>query len=170
MKIDIKDLKEQVTHLDFSAKPEEIGFNGEAFFDGPVKVSVEVHDMSERFRVIGRVSAKVTLDCGRCLKKFKLKMEPKFDVVHLKEAPEDEGEIPPGETDELPMDGDIIDIGEDVRQTVLLELPMNPVCGKSCKGLCRICGSDLNKNKCGCDEQALNKPFAGIKNILKKKK
>ncbi len=170
MKIDIKDLKEQVTNLDFSAKPEEIGFNGEAVFDGLIKVSVEVHDMSESFRVIGRVSARVTLDCGRCLKKFKLKMEPKFDIVHVKESSEEEGEIPPGETDELAMEGDIIDIGEDVRQTILLELPINPVCGKKCKGLCQTCGADLNKKKCGCDEPALNKPFAGIKNILKKKK
>jgi len=169
MQIDVKDLKEQVTHLAFSAKPEEIGFSGEAVFDGPVKVSVEVHDMSERYRVVGSVAATVKIDCGRCLKKFKVKLTPGFDVIHVKDAPEDEGEIPPSETDELAMEGDIIDIGEDVRQTILLELPMNPVCGKKCKGLCHVCGSDLNKKKCGCDEPALNKPFAGIKNILKKK-
>jgi len=170
MKIDIKDLKEQVTNLDFSAKPEEIGFDGEAVFDGPIKVSVEIHDMSERYRVVGRVSAVAMLACGRCLKQLKIKLAPQFDIVHVKDAAEEEGEIPPGETDELAMEGDIIDIGEDVRQTILLELPMNPICGKTCKGLCQSCGTDLNKKKCGCDQPALNKPFAGIKNIIKKKK
>ncbi|MBI3321054.1 MAG: DUF177 domain-containing protein [Candidatus Omnitrophica bacterium] len=43
---------------------------------------------------------------------------------------------------------DVVDITEDVRQEIILAYPMIPICRPDCKGLCRICGQDLNAASC----------------------
>ena len=43
-----------------------------------------------------------------------------------------------------------VDISGDVRDELLIELPMNPLCKEACKGLCPVCGTDLNKKRCRC--------------------
>ena len=47
--------------------------------------------------------------------------------------------------------GEQIDIGEAVRDGMLLSLPMKNLCSDACKGLCPVCGTDLNYDQCGCD-------------------
>jgi uncharacterized protein len=37
-----------------------------------------------------------------------------------------------------------------LRQYLLLELPMAPVCREDCKGLCPTCGQNLNEASCDC--------------------
>jgi len=164
MKIDIKDLKEPVTSFKFEETSEQLGFDSkEIALTGTVKCEVEIHNLEYRFRVIGKIKATVAFDCGRCLKGFKTKLNPEFDLVYVKDGADKEGEIKRDEVDELVLEGDILDLDEDVRQTLLLELPLSPACKESCKGLCSYCGADLNKKKCKCKGPVKNNPFSQIK-------
>lgn len=43
---------------------------------------------------------------------------------------------------------DVVDITDDVRQEVLLAYPMVPVCRDDCRGLCAVCGANLNVSSC----------------------
>ena len=43
-----------------------------------------------------------------------------------------------------------LDITADVRDELLIELPMNPLCSEECKGLCPTCGTNRNKENCQC--------------------
>jgi uncharacterized protein len=43
---------------------------------------------------------------------------------------------------------DVVDITDDVRQEVILSYPMVPVCRPECKGLCSVCGQNLNAGAC----------------------
>ena len=45
-----------------------------------------------------------------------------------------------------------IDLGEDLRQEIILDLPIKILCREDCKGLCRGCGVNLNKENCRCKE------------------
>ncbi len=47
-------------------------------------------------------------------------------------------------------DGEELDITEDIRDMVILSLPMKPLCSDTCKGLCPKCGTNLNEEKCNC--------------------
>ena len=47
----------------------------------------------------------------------------------------------------IPADG-YIDLGEIFREYLLLEIPINATCREDCKGLCLICGQNLNENAC----------------------
>ena len=56
-----------------------------------------------------------------------------------------------GPEDELyPIADDTIDLGPLVRDAVVLELPMAPLCREDCAGLCPQCGANRNEGDCGC--------------------
>lgn len=46
-----------------------------------------------------------------------------------------------------------LDLTEAVRQYVIINLPMKPLCDKSCSGLCSTCGTNLNQHICGCPRE-----------------
>ena len=53
--------------------------------------------------------------------------------------------------DELyPIADDFVDLGPLVRDAIVLELPMAPLCRDDCAGLCAVCGADRNEGECGC--------------------
>jgi len=50
-----------------------------------------------------------------------------------------------------PLAGDLLDLGPMLRDAVVLELPLAPLCREDCQGLCVDCGTDLNAGPCGCE-------------------
>ena len=71
----------------------------------------------------------------------------------------------------LPHDADKIDISKDVRDYLILSVPMKRLCKEDCKGLCYKCGKDLNEGKCDCTELEVDdrwKPLLELKNKINK--
>jgi uncharacterized protein len=56
----------------------------------------------------------------------------------------------PAEDDLYPIVDDSIDLGPLVRDAIVLDLPMAPLCREDCRGLCPQCGADRNEGDCGC--------------------
>jgi uncharacterized protein len=54
------------------------------------------------------------------------------------------------EDDFYPIADDAIDLGPLVRDAIVLELPMAPLCREDCRGLCPQCGADRNEGDCSC--------------------
>jgi DUF177 domain-containing protein len=52
--------------------------------------------------------------------------------------------------DAYPMTDDVIDLEPLVRDAVLLELPLAPLCSETCLGLCPQCGTNWNESPCDC--------------------
>jgi uncharacterized protein len=52
--------------------------------------------------------------------------------------------------DAYPMSGDELDLEPMVRDAVLLELPLAPLCAPDCRGLCPQCGANWNLTDCAC--------------------
>ena len=86
--------------------------------------------------VTGSVKLKVTAVCGKCLEEFPMELTVK-DVCHLYENAE----------------GQEIEISEDIREDLLLAIPLVFKCSPDCKGICTGCGADLNKGKCTCGKK-----------------
>jgi uncharacterized protein len=60
-------------------------------------------------------------------------------------------DAPIGDDDDLyPIVDGTIDLGPLVRDAIVLELPMAPLCREDCRGLCPQCGADRNESECGC--------------------
>ena len=150
MKIDINDLKEEITHFSVTETAEKLGFEGDCKFKGPVTAEIDIHNLGGKFKVTGNIKADFSMACSRCLKECESSVNTDFSIYHVKGISESSGEIGRDEADEILLTDDIINLDEDIRQTVFLELPMSIVCKDGCKGFCSICGADRNIKDCGC--------------------
>lgn len=127
----------------------------------------------EAFHISGRVKSSPVLECSRCLMEFAYDVDTEF---YFELAPasglkgEQEHELERSELDMEFYIGDEIDVQEIVRGQILLALPMVPIHSEDCKGLCPVCGTDLNTADCGCKRDMSGKlsPFAALKDIFKK--
>jgi uncharacterized protein len=102
--------------------------------------------------VQGNFTAKLSAECVRCLIEFQQPLQMNFsDLFAFKyKGLSDSGLM-------LPEDGNI-DLGPLVREYLLLEVPINPICKPDCKGLCTICGADLNVEPCEHHKPIVNRP------------
>ena len=106
---------------------------------------VELDSVLGGIEVAGQVRAPWTGVCRRCLQE--LQGELVADVRELY-RPVSASEPPDEET--YPLVGDHLDLAPLVRDAILLELPIAPLCRSDCAGLCPTCGVDRNEVACGC--------------------
>jgi len=64
----------------------------------------------------------------------------------------------------------LIDTEDIIRDQILLNIPMKPLCSEDCKGLCTICGTDLNYSECGCIVQEIDPRMAILQSLLRRMK
>lgn len=103
----------------------------EGFVDGKVKLTRS----NRGILVQGNLDAEVKLQCSRCLDIFACPLS--FDVDEEFLCPSYLGLIPsPAEEGDFVInDQNILDLGELIRQYVLLNLPMKPLCRPECPGI-----------------------------------
>ena len=112
-----------------------------------------------------------TITCGRCLGEtgldYGLSIEEEFLPIldlhtgHRQEFPEDEIQ---GRIDA----NDDLDLAEVLRQYVITQRPMKPLCRPDCRGLCQICGGNLNEKQCGCPHESSNSPEGTLAHLLRR--
>ena len=64
------------------------------------------------------------------------------------------------------MEGYQLNVDDLIYSDIVLNWPMKILCREDCKGICRICGKDLNSGTCGCDTFVPSPGLAGIKEIF----
>ncbi|NNN19218.1 MAG: DUF177 domain-containing protein [Acidimicrobiaceae bacterium] len=115
--------------------------------------------------ITGKISTQWEGECRRCLGPTSGSLQISFRELY--ERVEPGGELA-GEGDTYPYSGDIIDVGEMVKDQVLLELPLAPLCKDECKGLCVSCGSDQNLGDCGCVETEIDPRWQALDILVDK--
>ena len=73
------------------------------------------------------------------------------------------------DVDFAPFEGDEIDLGELFREQILLAIPMTPLCREECKGLCPVCGADLNAGECSCERGEIDPRWSALADLKDKK-
>ena len=53
-----------------------------------------------------------------------------------------------------------------VCEEILLGFPMKVLCQEDCKGICKVCGANLNEGECGCDRTELDPRMSVIRDIF----
>ena len=98
-------------------------------------------------RIVGRLSATLRLECRRCLDDVPWPMEVAFDFRFDPAVREWEEE---GGVFALDPNAAALDLTRPLREEWLLAMPQYVVCRDDCRGLCPVCGADLNEFDCGC--------------------
>ena len=116
----------------------EVPEGGIARFDG------QLESIPKGVVVSGEVTSPWVGECRRCAIEITGTVAVRVRERYLEGVgPEDE--------EAYGFEGDLIDLGPMVRDAVVLELPLAPLCREDCKGLCVECGADRNEGECGCE-------------------
>ena len=119
-----------------------------------VDVDLELERLSDGVVASGRLQAPWTADCRRCLGPARGRLVA--EVRELFKAQPQAGD------DAFPLEGDELDLTPLVREALVLELPLAPLCADDCAGLCAECGSDRNQGDCGCDAGVVDPRWAAL--------
>ncbi|HEY3413484.1 MAG TPA: DUF177 domain-containing protein [Armatimonadota bacterium] len=122
--------------------------------------------------VQGSVTVTLKTQCPRCLAETaqprEVPVDDEFTVYedHVTgRADDDEGFADPALT-ALWQEGHILNLTELVRQSIVLEFPVEPLCREDCKGLCPVCGCNRNEKECDCAPPVVS-PFAVLAGLYK---
>jgi uncharacterized protein len=122
-----------------------------------VHVETTLEWVTDGLLASGAISAPWRAECQRCLGPARGRVD--FDFRELFERTPREGES-------YRLGHDSIDMEPLVREAILLELPLVPLCAEGCRGLCPTCGADLNHGACGCTWVGADPRWAALEGFL----
>lgn len=137
----------------------------------PVQAKLKIQKVGPEVVVSGNIMADVQLQCSRCLKDFKRDLSFPFEAVfHPVEQlkGEENHEIKAEELNMGFYSKDELDLTDLVKEQIMLNLPMKPLCNDFCKGICLQCGADLSAGDCGCTVRDIDSRLVGLKKLLDK--
>ena len=137
-------------------------------FEAPLVSEVRIWKAGRSVLVKGRVETKLRLQCVRCLKEFAYPLSSTFELTlrPLKGASFDEETgLEEGEMELSFFEGGEIHLSEIACEQIFLEIPYQPLCHEECKGLCPVCGRDLNLSSCECVKEEFVSGFSVLKKL-----
>lgn len=150
--------------MECQESPDSLGLKAEGVeFSSPVESKLRILKSGQNYIGQGEIKTRVDFECSRCLKKSGqvLKCEIKFllkeenDQIIL-EAEEGEGQI---------QSGGSFNLDELIRKNLILSLPLKPLCLEDCKGLCPVCGINLNTSSCECKKDVTDPRWEKLKGL-----
>jgi uncharacterized protein len=170
MKLDISHIPETGLGVNVELDAGEVDISdataelaGDLHFEGRVMEAGE-----EMLLLEGTLRGTFSLSCSRCLKGFVQPLEIQVSARYANTAeiePESRAEAAPPETTPIPFVGDEIDLVLGIREDLLLNVPLKPLCREVCHGLCPQCGADLNEGECTCEKRTVDPRLAGLRDI-----
>ena len=137
-------------------------------FERPLQSEVKIQKAGQSVLITGKIETDLRLQCVRCLKEFTYPLYNEFELtLHpSKEAPsEEETELGREEMESSFFEGGEIHLSEIACEQVFLEIPYQPLCQEGCRGLCSICGKDLNLSPCECVKEEFPSGFSTLKKL-----
>ena len=119
---------------------------------GMARVELHIVQSDNIYYCTGVVACEARIECSRCLDKYGLTLRGELDFS-IREAADKKqagrADTPDGEL--LAATRALrIDISEPVREAILLEVPLKPLCREDCGGICPHCGVNRNDKSCDC--------------------
>jgi uncharacterized protein len=106
------------------------------FVKDPVSVEAQITLITNTVTAEVSIRTSIHALCSRCLCDFAREMKKKFRLTYIVNKPDQE-----------------IDMTPDIREEIILDYPIKPLCQEGCKGLCHVCGENLNEGKCTCKRE-----------------
>jgi uncharacterized protein len=168
--ISLASLEEGVNHLRLEGRPDEAGIEpDEADLTGPIVLEGDFIRADSQVEIQARLRTAVRLVCDRCLAELERGIDASVRLLFEKRGrrrqpgPAEKGADQDGL---MYYDGRTLDLAEEIRQVVLLEVPWHPLCRVDCKGLCPQCGKDRNLGDCGCAKRQESNRWTTLRKLI----
>ncbi len=137
-------------------------------FPEPFHVEAHLERSQDTVLVHGRYAGVVQTECVRCLKEFTTPVEEEFRLTllphtHASAVEEKEKEVEEEDVDLAYFDEEKVDLTRVVSEQVILSLDLYPRCRPDCRGLCPVCGKNLNEDSCRCEENSTDTRLSALK-------
>ncbi|MFH1687363.1 MAG: DUF177 domain-containing protein, partial [bacterium] len=170
--LDLREFKSFPARAQVTADPEKFSVDYDSIHSlERLTVDLEVQQAGDEYYCRGTVVAEANVECARCLAIFPTELTGEIDFFCRPEGwkpPGDDGVVDDEDYAHF-VGGDLrADIGELVRQAVVLAVDLKPVCREDCRGLCPSCGCNLNESDCGCKSDVVDERWSALKDLKKK--
>lgn len=171
MKLDLKRMKEspgQFFPLEFAEEWEDLEYKTRRLpFRRAVRLRGRAHYQGGRVYLSAELDAELEIECSRCLK-------PIPAVVHREELLEFQEELPgsagaPLEGFRYEFGAEELELAPYLKSLIAASIESKPLCRPECKGLCPVCGRDLNEGPCEharTEERSRDPRLAVLKELL----
>jgi uncharacterized protein len=112
-------------------------------FSSPIEVNGRIYNKADVVYLDYSVDFTLSLVCDRCLKEFEKRYHFDFSHIVVPSVSVDNDEY-------IVAEGESIELNDIAVTDLLLQLPTKILCKEDCKGLCMVCGCDLNESQCNC--------------------
>lgn len=163
LKFFLTQIKEGHSTFETRVSPSEVNLQENEEFSTPIEITHSVDRIGDEIFVKTRLRTQAEVICDRCLDQYKMSLDEKIDAIltqddELTEHEEEDIYLVSQSTRE-------IDLGEPVRQALLLAIPFKKLCREGCKGLCPRCGANLNHALCSCSDEKRDPRWDALRNI-----
>lgn len=158
------DYEEVYMEEDSDYELEDFEFFGEKVeLKSPVHTHIQLTRVRSGILLEGRMETRVELTCVRCLKRFERDISSELEEAFSLPGFEENFE---GYEDVYTIENDYrINIEPALHSNLVVSIPANPICSVECKGICPVCGADLNIEKCSCEEKAIDPRLEILKKL-----
>ncbi|MBA9007125.1 MULTISPECIES: YceD family protein [Thermomonospora] len=127
-----------------------------------IELDLRLESVMEGVLVTGTARMPLTGECARCLDPLEEDFEADFQELFVYPDTRSGGEA---EEDERRIEGDLIDLEPVLRDTVVLALPLSPLCRDDCPGLCPDCGVRLADAEPGHHHDTVDPRWAALRDL-----
>lgn len=147
----VKEVSDETLDIaEFTYCGESYSFSKKPVFSGRF-----VNEGSDVVRFTAVCKFTLNVRCALCAKQFTKDYTVQIDEI-LKD---DEG-------NSLIVNGKL-EIDDIIMTDIFLNLELKHLCREDCKGLCSVCGADLNEGDCGCDRHSYDPRLSALRDLLK---
>jgi len=141
---------------------------------GQVSAHIQLFKRSaNKIELRGNLKAVISLECDRCLGEYQYNFASDLQFLieladHARHWRLQDMEVSKGDLETILVEKPVVDMGDILRQQVLLGMPEKQLCSEDCLGLCTHCGINLNEQRCGCEDQPAGSLFSVLASLKKK--
>ncbi len=141
---------------------DRVEFNGQNIsFTSPMHLEGDIKNIDGLLYMVLSCNAGYVSQCSRCLAPVESKLDFTIKEVFSKTELENEND------DVIILNSNEIDLKEIAEQAFCCALPITDLCSEDCKGLCPVCGCNLNLETCSCETDDIDPRLAALKDFLK---
>lgn len=130
----------------------------------PVSVHI-THIKSRELQIQGEMELSLLMACDRCLEDVEVELPLKFTkIVNLAVS---DADLPEGFDESNYIDGYYLDVDKMLYNEILVGWPTKVLCSDDCKGICNVCGQNLNVGTCDCEDTGLDPRMSVVRDLFK---
>lgn len=171
MHIDIQNLVEGANRFRIDDPPDGLTLPmDEAIFPSLISVVGTLTKTGNNVLLHADLSTTVTMECSRCLMGYPEQITGELVVLYQRAERGIPVRFVREQADEMEMldyEAKQIDIGWRIEEAIRLGLPLKPLCREDCRGLCPMCGTDLNDATCDCRSDHEDPRWQALKMLFK---